>query len=396
MMAAAMSSSIVANVLGQGLCRIAIAGSTIAAVDKLGVERADAPYCSPGFIDLQVNGAMGVDFSSASLTPESAASLTAVLWKTGVTSFCPTLITSPLDRLERNFKILERTRADYPDFAASVPCYHLEGPYLSPGPAHGAHDPALMRLPRWSEFEGLQEAAGGRIGLVTIAPELPGSMEFIRRAAESGVAVAIGHTDGEAHHIYDAIQAGACLCTHLGNGCAEFIHRHRAPLWAQLVSDRLAATIICDGFHLPRELVQAIAKIKGADRTILITDSVSVAGLTPGDYHLGGVPIRLLPTGQVVTQTAPSSMAGSTLTLDRAIGQLQALGGVSLSDAVAAATVNPAKLLARTGAVCAGLCPGNLANLALWCVESRHLRVNQVYVHGRGRGEYYGADQYAD
>jgi N-acetylglucosamine-6-phosphate deacetylase len=380
-----MDSSITANVPGQGFCRISIADATIAAVDRLGAERADADSCSPGFIDIQINGAMGVDFSSAGLTPESAASLTAPLWRTGVTSFCPTLVTSPLDRLERNFRILEQARESDPDFAASVPCYHLEGPYLSPGASHGAHGPAWMRRPQWMEFERLQEAAGGHIGVVTIAPELNGAMEFIRRASDSGVVVAIGHTDGEPRHIHEAIQAGARLSTHLGNGCPEFIHRHRTPLWAQLVSDRLAASIICDGFHLPPELVQAIARLKGADRTILVTDSIHVAGLPAGDYHFGGTPIRLLPSGQVVTQTTPSSMAGSTLTMDRAISRYRALGGVSLGEAIAAASANPARLLARTGAVCGDLRPGNPANLALWRMDDGQLAVKQVYIRGIGK-----------
>lgn len=389
-----MSGSISANVLGQGYCRITLDDAAIVAVDRLGGERADAPYCSPGFVDMQVNGAMGVDFSSDGLTAEAAASLAAVLWKTGVTSFCPTLVTSPLGRLVRNLRTLERARADYPDFAASVPCYHLEGPYLSPGASHGAHDPTLMRRPDWTEFERLQEAVGGRIGVVTIAPELPGAIEFIRRAAESGVVVAIGHTDGEAHHIYEAIEAGARLSTHLGNGCPEFIHRHRAPLWAQLVADRLAASMICDGFHLPPELVHAIAKLKGPDRTVLVSDSVSVAGLAAGDYNLGSVPIRLLPTGQVVTRTAPSSMAGSTLTMDRAIGHYQSLGEVSLSEAIAAASTNPARLLAgllpRSGAVCLGMRPGELANLAIWRVDEGQLRVDTVYIQGT---EHHVANQ---
>jgi N-acetylglucosamine-6-phosphate deacetylase len=397
-----MNASITANVLGQGYCRISIAGVTIAAVERLGEDLVRAPYGSPGFIDLQFNGAMGVDFSSDSLTAESAASLTAALWKTGVTSFCPTLVTSPLDRLERNLRILERAREDHPDFAASVACYHLEGPYLSPGPSHGAHDPAWMRHPQWAEFERLQEAAGGRIGVVTMAPELPGSSEFIRRAVESGVVVAIGHTDGEARHIYEAIEAGASLSTHLGNGCPELIHRHRAPLWAQLVSDRLAASMICDGFHLPPELVRAVARLKGPDRTVLVTDSVSVAGLPAGDYCLGNVPIRLLPTGQVVTRTAPSSMAGSTLTMDRAIDRYQALGGVSLCEAIAAASTNPARVLARsragssarTGAVCGCVRPGEPANLALWRVDGGQLRVEQVYVHGAGKEQYHGAEHH--
>jgi N-acetylglucosamine-6-phosphate deacetylase len=245
-----------------------------------------------------------------------------------------------------------------------------------------------MRLPDWAEFERLQEAAGGHIGVVTIAPELPGSIEFIRRATESGVVIGIGHTDGEARHIYEAIQAGASLSTHLGNGCPEFIHRHRAPLWAQLVSDRLSASMICDGFHLPAELVQAVARMKGTDRTILVTDSVSVAGLPAGDYHLGSMPIRLLPTGQVVTQTTPSSMAGSTLTMDRAITQYQAFGGLSLPDAIAAASTNPARLLARTGAVCGGVRPGELANLSLWLIEAGQLQVERVYIHGVGKDHH--------
>lgn len=377
-----MDKAITANVPGQGFFRISIDGATIAAVDRLGAERADADYCSPGFVDIQINGARGVDFSSPCLTPESAASLTVPLWKTGVTSFCPTLVTSPLDQLERNFRVLEQARASDADFGSSAACYHLEGPYLSPGASHGAHDPALMRRPQWAEFERLQEAAGGHIGIVTIAPELTGATEFIRHASASGVVVAIGHTDGEPHHIHEAIQAGARLITHLGNGCPEFIHRHRTPIWAQLVSDRLAASIICDGFHLPPELVQAIARLKGADRAVLVTDSIHVAGLPAGDYRLGSTPIRLLPTGQVVTQTAPSSMAGSTLTMDRAICRYQALGGVSLGEAIAAASTNPARLLARTGAVCGDLRPGNLANLALWSMDAGQLLVKQVYIHG--------------
>jgi len=380
-----MERSLTANVPGQGFCRISIAGATIAAVDRLAAEREDADTCSPGFIDMQINGAMGVDFSSASLTPESAASLAAPLWKTGVTSFCPTLVTSPLDVLERNLRVLEQARENNADFAAAAVCYHLEGPYLSPGESHGAHDPAWMRRPQWAEFERLQEAAGGHIGIVTIAPELTGAMEFIRRASDSGVVVAIGHTDGEPSHIHEAIQAGARLSTHLGNGCPQFIHRHRAPLWAQLVSDGLAASIICDGFHLPPELVQAVARLKGVDRTVLVSDSIHVAGLPAGDYHFGGTPIRLLPTGQVIVQGAPSSLAGSTLTMDRAISRYRALGGVSLGEAIAAATANPARLLARTGAVCGDLRPGSLANLALWRMDAGQLLVKQVYIRGEGK-----------
>lgn len=378
-----MQSSITANVPGQGFCRILIAGGKLVEVEWLGPERATESYCTPGFVDVQFNGRQGVHFSAPDLTPQSAAGVLGALWNTGVTSFCPTLTTSPLELLERNFRILEEARRRYPDFAASVPCYHLEGPYLSPGGAHGAHDPNLMRRPDWGEFERLQEAAGGRIGILTVAPELPGALELIRRAAESGVVVAIGHTDGEPDDIHEAVRAGARLSTHLGNGCPEFIHRHRSPIWAQLISDDLCASMICDGFHLPGEVVRTITRVKGPDRCILVTDAVWVTGLAPGRYSFGSIPIELLPTGQVITLTTPSSMAGSTLTMNRAIEKYQSLGGISLATAIQAASTNPARLLGAKYAVCRGLEAGSLANLAIWNLDNGKLRITAVYIGGR-------------
>ena len=375
--------TVTANLISQGFCRISIDGGTIAKVERLEAERVAEPFCSPGFVDLQINGARGVNFSAPDLTAEAAAGMVAAMWATGVTTFCPTLVTSPLDLLERNLRLLEEARGEDPDFAASVPCYHVEGPYLSPGPSHGAHDPALMRRPDWAEFTRLQQAAGGNIGILTIAPELAGAAEMIRRVSESGVVVAIGHTDGTASDIHQAVEAGARLSTHLGNGCPEFIHRHRSPLWAQLVSDELSASMICDGFHLPAEVIQAIARLKGVDRSILVTDAIHVAGLPPGPYELGTVPIELLASGQVVTRTTPSSMAGSTLAMNRAIAQYRTLGGVSLEAAVQAATANPARLLARGGGVCQRLEEGAPANLVLWRGGEEELQIEAVWCEGR-------------
>lgn len=370
------------NIVGTGFCRVTIAGQTISEVDRLGPERTGELYASPGFVDLQINGFAGTDFSSAELTGSAVLRVLEPLWATGVTSFCPTLVTGSLELLERNFRVLENTRAASPEFAASVPCYHMEGPYLSPGGAHGAHDPELMRLPDWDEFARLQAAAGGRIGILTIAPELPRSAEFIERVARSGVVVAIGHTDGGPADIHRAVQAGARLSTHLGNGCPEYVHRHQTPIWAQLVSDGLSASIICDGFHLPPELIQAIARVKGPERSILVTDAIHAAGLAPGDYHLGSIPIRLLPSGQVVTRTTPSSMGGSTLTLNRAIEHFHRFGGVPFDAALRAATTNPARLLGPARRVCAELEPGAPANLAIWTRGAGALRVDSVILNG--------------
>jgi N-acetylglucosamine-6-phosphate deacetylase len=370
------------NVLGQGFCAVHLADGRIADVTPLGPQRPGYPYCSPGFIDLQINGWAGVDFSSPDLTAEAAAGVVEKLWLTGVTSFCPTLVTNPLDILERNLRVLEEARRRYPGFAASAPCYHLEGPYLSPGGSRGAHNPDFMRPPSWEEFSRLQSAAGGHIGLLTIAPELPGACDFIRRVAESGVLVAVGHTDGTARDIAGAARAGARLCTHLGNGCPEFMHRHHSPIWAQLVNDGLHASMICDGFHLPAEVVQAIARLKGEDRCILITDAIHVTGLPAGDYYLGSVPVRLLAEGKVVTRTSPSSMAGSTLSMDRAIEQYQRLGGASPAAALRAATCNPARLLGEKWNLCGEIETGSPAHLALWHAEGGRPRIEAVYIHG--------------
>jgi N-acetylglucosamine-6-phosphate deacetylase len=140
--------------------------------------------------------------------------------------------------------------------------------------------------------------------------------------------------------------------------------------------------MICDGFHLPAELVQAISRLKGPERCVLVTDCIHVAGLPPGDYHLGRTPVRHLATGQVVTLTTPSSMGGSTLAMNQAIARYRAWGRVPLEQAVRAASVNPARLLGERYAVCRGLERGNAANLTLWRQEGAEIRIEAVYIGG--------------
>jgi N-acetylglucosamine-6-phosphate deacetylase len=373
-------SSIEANVAGAGPVRIAIEDGTIAAIERLSGDKKGRPYCSPGFVDIQVNGFAGVDFSAPDLDVEQIASIVPPLWSTGVTSFCPTLITSSLDLLEHNFRQLERARQALPRFAASVPCYHLEGPYISPGPSRGAHDPAWMRHPDWPEFERLQNAAGGRIGIITLAPELPGALAFIRRAANAGVRVAVSHTDCEPEDIHAAVAAGATLSTHLGNGCPQWIDRHRTPLWAQLASDELFASIICDGFHLPPDLVKTVCRMKGPERRLLVTDAVHVAGLAPGRYTLAGTAIEFLPSGQVVRADG-NSMAGSALGMDRAVSNFMRLGGVSLEEALYAASMAPAKFLGSPSC-CTRLAAGEPANLVVFRAASGVLKIEQTVLCG--------------
>lgn len=373
-------ANIVSEGVGEGLARIVVERGQIVSVQAAGPLDPEKPYVSPGFVDLQINGFNGIDFSDPNLSAGRAIEILPAIWATGVTQILPTLITNTTERLERNFRVLEEARRLDPRFAATAPCYHLEGPYLSPGESRGTHDPALMRTPDWNEFTRLNRAAGGRIAIVTLAPELPGACDFIRRAREAGMIVAVGHTDGTPEDIHRAIEAGARMSTHLGNGCAQRMDRHRNPLWAQIASDQLDASLICDGFHLPPDLVRTIYKAKGIGRSILVTDAVHVAGLAPGRYSLVGVPIELLPSGQVVTADR-HSMAGSALSMNRAVVVFKQFAGVSLAEALVAASLNPARLVPRTNA-CTRIAPGQPANLTLFREGETALEIEAVFVAG--------------
>ncbi|HTV54366.1 MAG TPA: amidohydrolase family protein [Terriglobia bacterium] len=370
-----------ANIPGRGLTQILIDGGHIASVEPLGETDNDLPYVSPGLIDIQVNGFAGVDFSDPLLTSEQLAAVLPAIWKTGVTTFCPTLITNAYERLLRNFHVFEEARRLFPQFARCVPCYHLEGPYISPNGARGAHAPQYIRLPDWREFEKLQQAAGGHIGILTLAPELPGASDFIRRACSSKIVVAIGHTDANAAEIHNAVTAGARLSTHLGNGCPDMIHRHLNPLWAQLAADELSASIICDGFHLPPDLVKVILGSKTISKCVLITDAVSAATMAPGRYKLVDTEIELLPSRKVVSGDG-KTMAGSAATLNHVVELFGRYTGVTLHDALAAATANPAGILGKP-AVCSHIAKGQPANLFLFRREALSIKTTRVFVGGQ-------------
>lgn len=369
-----------ANIAGKGLARIQIDSGLIESVEILGPIVNNQPYIGPGLIDIQVNGFAGVDFSSPQLTAEDAVSLLPAIWKSGVTTFCPTFITNTHERLLRNLRVLEEAHRLSPRFRNSAPCYHLEGPYISPDGARGAHNPRYMRLPSWVEFQELQEAAGGNIRIITLAPELPGALDFIRRASAMGVVVAIGHTDANAEQIHEAVDAGARLSTHLGNGCPQMIHRHQNPLWAQMASPELSASVICDDFHLPPDFIRAVIQAKGIDRCILITDAVAAATQRPGRYRLLDLEIELLPNNKVVSADG-KMLAGSGASLNHVVEVFLRYTGASLESALAAATANPARLLAKSG-VCSQIAAGQLANLFLFWPAAPNLGITKVFLRG--------------
>ena len=290
----------------------------------------------PGFVDLQVNGFAGVDFGDPAITSEQVLHAVEAIGKTGVTRFLPTLITSSLE----TFSACARTIARTPDPA--IAGIHMEGPYISPedGP-RGAHPRAFVRDADVDDFRRRQDAAEGRIRLVTVAPEAPGALQVIEHAVGSGVRVAIGHTGATGAQIADAVSAGATLSTHLGNGCAQVLPRHPNVIWEQLGEDRLLASFIVDGHHLPPATVRSMIRAKTPARSILVTDAIAAAGMPPGRYTLGGQEVELSATGRVAAPGAPN-LAGSALRLDAAIGNTVRFTGLPLEEVVPMASTRPA------------------------------------------------------
>ncbi len=293
----------------------------------------------PGLFDLQVNGFAGIDFNAPGLTGEGLAEALERQRATGVTRCLPTLITSSFDRFARNARVIARS----PDPA--VAGIHMEGPYLSPedGP-RGAHPREHVTNATIADFDQRQEAADGRIVLVTLAPEAPGALSLIDRLVKAGVRVAIGHTGGTPQQVEDAISAGATLATHLGNGCAQTLPRHPNFIWTLLAADPVAASFIVDGHHLPAATVKGLVRAKGVDRSILVTDATSAAACGPGRYSIGDVVCESREDGRVSLPGTPY-LAGSSLTLDRAIANTVKFTGMPIDVVLPMASTIPALYL---------------------------------------------------
>jgi N-acetylglucosamine-6-phosphate deacetylase len=293
----------------------------------------------PGLVDLQVNGFAGVDFGEATLTPERVLEAVGALEKTGVTRFLPTLITSSAEAFTRSARTVLAAR--HPAIAG----LHMEGPYISPEDGYrGAHARPLVRDADVDDFRRRQDAAEGRIRLVTLAPESPGALRLVEHLVAAGVRVAIGHTAATGAQIADAVRAGATLSTHLGNGCAQVLPRHPNVIWEQLGEDGLLASFIVDGHHLPPATVRSMIRAKTPGRSILVTDATAAAGMPPGRYTLGGQEVELSATGRVAAPGAPN-LAGSALRLDAAIGNAVRFTGLPLEEVVPMATTRPAEYI---------------------------------------------------
>lgn len=356
--------------------------AVITAVEPVLGKLREETWLAPGFVDLQVNGFAGVDYNSPQAPLEEIARSIRTLFSCGVTRFFPTVITGPPQDMLRALANLTAAKERLPEGAA-IEGFHVEGPHISPedGP-RGAHPKAWVRPPDLDEFHRWQEAARGHVRLVTVAPEWPGVTRYIEALVREGVVVAIGHTNATAAQIADAVRAGATLSTHLGNGAHSMLPRHPNYIWDQLAEDRLAASFIVDGIHLPASFLKVALRAKGVERSILVTDATTPAGCPPGRYRLGEQEVDLTEDQRVVL-AGSNRLAGSALRMDRGVENLMRLAGLSLREAVAMAARNPARV-GRLEHRQRGLTPGERADIVRFRFDEaeRRIEILETYVGG--------------
>lgn len=296
---------------------------------------------SLGLVDLQVNGFAGVDFNDEGLTPEALDHALEVMLSTGVTTCLPTIITADRAVLLARFRALDAAVAQSRLGPWMVPGYHLEGPFLNPGEGFAGCHPAAAMIPATADLVSELESALTRpILLITVAPEIEGALAFIRWASARGKLVAIGHSSPDEALLSDAIDAGLSLSTHLGNGLPQTLPKLANPLFWQLAEDRLTATVIADGIHIPPAALKVMIRAKGPDRAILVTDAVSAAAAAPGVHPFAGMKVELSADG-TVRQPGSRYLAGSSLCLDAALRNVVRFGIAPARDALRMACANP-------------------------------------------------------
>ena len=285
--------------------------------------------------DFQVNGFGGVDFQRDDLTAKRLRQAVDALRRHGTVRIFATLITDEIERLCARLDRFERLCEADAVVHDMIAGYHLEGPWLSPEPGfRGAHPPGPMHAPLFDEFERLQAAARGRIRLVTLAPEWPGSDAFIRRVCSSGVHVSLGHTDANDGQIDAAIAAGARFCTHLGNGTPLLLPRHNNVVQRLLARDELIACLIPDGLHLPPFVLRNFFRAKPDGNVLFTTDAMAGAGAPPGRYTLGELDAEVSSDG-VARPVGGTGFAGSALTPDEGVRRVARYLSLTLEEAAA-------------------------------------------------------------
>jgi N-acetylglucosamine-6-phosphate deacetylase len=365
-------------VTGEPLC-VSIEGGRIQSIFPGPAE--ETAWLAAGLIDLQVNGFDGCDLNSGALDADTVISLVDRLAATGVTTFTPTIITASEERIVRGLSVIAQARKVNSRAAHAIPFVHVEGPSLSPEDgARGAHPLEQIRPPSLAEFERWQAACGGIVGMVTLSPHWEETAEFVAALAAKRVLISLGHTHASSEQIHSAVAAGASLSTHVGNGIPGVLPRHPNPIWAQLADDRLTATFIADGHHLPADTLKAMVRAKTIARSILVSDVTALAGMPPGVYHASiGGDVELHADGSL-RMAGTGFLAGAALPLKDGVVNCVGSGICSLADAMRMATENPGRLADGRGVLRAGAA----ADLIRFTLDSvgKRMEIDTVLVEG--------------
>ncbi|RKU21121.1 N-acetylglucosamine-6-phosphate deacetylase [Candidatus Poribacteria bacterium] len=348
---------------------IVLANGRVQTIHEVGSANSDV-WIAPALIDIQVNGFAGFDLNVATVTSEDVSAMVRALWRVGTGFLCPTVVTGSFEGISNTFRsIVEACKTDSL-VVHSILGIHLEGPYISTedGP-RGAHPLEHVRDPDWDEFQRWQDIAEGQITIVTLAPEKKGAIPFIKKLVTNGIVVALGHTDASGDDIQAAIDAGAKLSTHLGNGAHALIKRHPNYIWEQLGADELWASLIVDGHHLPPAVAKSMIRAKTLDRCLLVSDAVALAGMKPGIYQFAGKSVELTAE-RCVRLVGTEYLAGSAIELARGIENSVRFAGISLEEAVSLATRQPMRLLNAEARV------EKQANLILFEWDPTHCEIN--------------------
>lgn len=358
----------------EGLWELTLDGDRIVRMESVdpGFRAEKADWILPGLFDLQVNGIQGIDYASGKLTVEEVRKADGLLAAKGISRYCPTVVTRDFDTL---LTIMGRFRDAVEE--GGVPGFHgihMEGPYISSQDGYrGVHRKEFARDPDWAEFQRLQEASGSRIRLVTIAPERRGAVDFVRKAAGAGVKVAMGHTAAAADDVAAAVDAGLTLSTHLFNGCAQLVDRHRNTVYAQLSEDRLWACFIGDSHHIPLPTLKIALRAKGPGRSILVSDIATFSGLPDGTYSMEGNAVEVKNGGVFVKGSYLLSGAARTLDEDAEILCRQPEPGIAA--VLAMASSNPARAMGIPE--WAEIVPGRKGPIAVMSWDGERLRLGK-------------------
>ncbi|MDQ0920237.1 N-acetylglucosamine-6-phosphate deacetylase [Paenibacillus sp. V4I5] len=340
---------------------------------------------APGLVDLQMNGCMGIDLNVFPMDLERVHAMVHEVWKEGVTTFFPTITTNSVANISEAMTAIAKACDEDSSTNATIGGIHLEGPFISPenGP-RGAHKQEYVCAPNWDAFLRWQEAARGRIRIVTMSPEWPSSTDFIRRCTESGIIVAIGHTAASSEQIRDAVSAGARMATHFGNGAHLTLPRHPNYLWEQLAQDSLWVSLIADGFHLPESFLKVVMRVK-QECAILVSDAVHLSGMPPGNYYSHNrVHVVKTNEGRLHLAEEPQLLAGSAQMLPWGIAHLTRKKLCSLHEAWDMASVRPSTLMKLSTS--SGLKVGGPADLVRFKKEANGgISICETYKQGISR-----------